>query len=129
VLLASGYFEMDGTDRHSWVLLILPWLDQQNVHANYDLSRPYLDPGNFAVTRRHVPVLTCPLDDTVVDGEGNLSFAVNLGFGWTIPTDLPATWHADTGESPIDLNGDGYTGDQVEPEVASLPDRVRLIHL
>lgn len=55
-------------------------------------------------------MLTCPVDNTLVDGQGNLSYAVNLGFGWTISEDLPATWHQDTGELPIDLNGDGHTG-------------------
>jgi prepilin-type N-terminal cleavage/methylation domain-containing protein len=109
---ASGYFASDGTDHHGWVLTVLPYLEQQNLYQEYDLKLPYLDSDNFALTQTHLPVLTCPVDDTVIDGQGNLSFAVNLGFGWTIPDDLPATWHQDTGELPIDLNGDGHTGPQ-----------------
>jgi len=111
-LPASGYFGTDGTEYHNWVLDVLPWTEQNQLAAEYDRRAGYLAPENFALTRTHLPLLICPVDLSAEDGQGNLSYAVNAGFGWTIPIDQPVTFHPLQAEAevPLDLNGDGKTG-------------------
>ena len=108
---ASGNIGSDGaTQYHSWVVNLLPLLERGDIVGKWDFSLPATDPQNAALARIGIAVLTCPDDPTVVPGEGNLSYAVNGGFGWTsgVPVpDCPVSLHMDTvpHEAPIDLNG------------------------
>lgn len=108
---AAGLFGTTGAKMyHNWVTAILPQLDQAVLYQQYDLSREYLDADNFSLTRTPVPVLTCPDDVSLERGEGNLSYVVNGGIGWTIPLDCPASVHVEDDQiiiSPLDLNGNG----------------------
>lgn len=108
---ATGNFSTTGVRFHSWVVPLLPLLERSDIHARWDYNKPIDVAPNNALARTGIAVLTCPDDDTVVRGEGNLSFAVNSGFGFTIPMDCPATYrsaHSPTpGVQPIDLNGNG----------------------
>jgi prepilin-type N-terminal cleavage/methylation domain-containing protein/prepilin-type processing-associated H-X9-DG protein len=108
---AAGLFSVSGgTMYHNWVTAILPQIDQASLYQSYDQSKPYTDDTNFELTRTHLAVLTCPDDFSVVPGEGNLSFVVNGGVGWTVPIDCPARARVvnDRVEiTPFDLNGNG----------------------
>lgn len=112
-LPASGnYFDPEGgggNRHHSWAVSILPFLDQGNLYNNWQLDRPITDPLNQPLTRAYIPVYVCPLDITRSDErEGDLSYAVNGGWGFTIRTgsgvrDCPI----DPTGTRLDLNGDG----------------------
>lgn len=110
-LPAAGYYEAKGPRKfHSWVTSILGEIDQGELARQYDFSRPFTDEQNFKLTQTPLPVLACPDDVSVEDGQGNLSYVVNGGFAWTIPVDCPASAHASQGRvtiSPLDFNGDG----------------------
>jgi len=81
---------------YSWVVDILPELDQQETYNAYNRNALYwstLDPNgtlatNFGTGNTFLKILTCPVDDSVVPGKGNLSFVVNGGFsrwnGYTV---------------------------------------------
>jgi prepilin-type processing-associated H-X9-DG protein len=110
---ASGYFSLRGTERyHSWVVTLLPWLERNDIAERWDFNLSFDDPKNAPWASTPVPILVCPDDATAVPGQGNLSYVVNSGFGWTTgwPTlDCPSAFHV-TGvppKQPIDLNGDG----------------------
>ncbi len=109
---AAGLFSATGPEQyHSWVTEILPLLDQEPLYKQYDFSKPWDSAGNKQVVSTSLPVLICPDDISRVEGRGNLTYAVNCGFGWTVPLDCPSTLHA-TGPttatiSPLDFNGNG----------------------
>ena len=75
---------------HSWVVEILPFIDQQSLYNNYDRGRVYFDngrsgddtskPTNLTISSTPIAVLTCPDDPTLILGQGNLSYVVNGGF-------------------------------------------------
>ena len=87
---------------------LLPDLDQQNLYNDFNRNRIYLDdpnagisrptgegwnttkPSNLTIASNGIASFQCPDDDTLLDGDGNLSYAGNMGF---------ARWH-----------GDGVTG-------------------
>jgi len=81
---------------YSWVVEILPYIDAQTAYNEYNRSRVYLDTGqrtgdlagqasNLTVSNTTLKVLTCPDDNTLLTGVGNLSYVCNLGF---------SRWHA-----------------------------------
>jgi prepilin-type N-terminal cleavage/methylation domain-containing protein len=72
---------------HSWVVDILPYIDQQSVYNDFNRNLPWYstDTGggstnNFTLSSKTLPSLTCPNDDTVVNDSGNLSYVCNSGF-------------------------------------------------
>ena len=81
---------------YSWVVDILPFMDNQALYNDFNRTRSYLDaggragdiaskPSNIQIGSTPIPVLTCPEDQTVIQDSGNLSFVVNGGF---------TRWHA-----------------------------------
>lgn len=112
---AAGNFGRDpetGSTRnhHSWVVDVLPWLDQGNIAAKWDKDKPVDDAVNEPLTRIHIPVLTCPVDiscSTKRD-QGDLSYVVNGGVGFTV--EFEPGMHdcfVDPRFTRLDLNGNG----------------------
>ena len=66
----------------------MPYIDQNDIYNNYNRQKVFFDqtasPGNlttnFQLGNTFVKILTCPVDDSVVPGKGNLSYVVNMGF-------------------------------------------------
>lgn len=94
---------------HSWVVNLLPWLDRHDLFDKWNFNVPQNSPENRRWANIHASVLACPSDLTVV-GQGDLSYVVNGGFGWT------AVSAAGVGDCPVapdlkplDLNGNGVT--------------------
>lgn len=50
----------NGQPKHSWRVLILPFLECQHIYNQYNFDEPWNSPNNLAVTRQPVPVYTCP---------------------------------------------------------------------
>jgi len=94
-----------GVPMYSWVVPILPDLDNQELFNQWTMfypdangnqvADPYFDgfitgttnaplaPGqasNWKISGTNIGVLRCPDDNTVQNGQGNLSYAVNGGF-------------------------------------------------
>ncbi len=118
-LPASGNYVANGptstSHNHSWVVSILPWIDQRAVYDRWDLDEPVTSPRNEPLTRVRIPLLVCPVDASRSrpdEGGGDLSYVVNGGVGFTIG---PAFGKEDCPISPwggpLDLNGDGTACD------------------
>jgi prepilin-type N-terminal cleavage/methylation domain-containing protein/prepilin-type processing-associated H-X9-DG protein len=86
----------DGGPLYSWVVEILPYLDQQdlanawNKHKYYNSAYSDIStnlPSNRVVGNNSIGVLSCPEDLTVQPSQGNLSYVVNGGFSrwWAFP--------------------------------------------
>jgi prepilin-type N-terminal cleavage/methylation domain-containing protein len=98
-----------GVPMYSWVVPILPNLDNQELYnqwsmfsndANGPVSVPFYDgysqpnivatltggqATNYKISQTALKILQCPDDNTVQTGQGNLSYVVNGGF---------TLWHA-----------------------------------
>lgn len=134
---ASGNYAADRADRfHGWPLELMSRLDHASVQRAWNRAEPFDSAGNRTVGRTAVEVLVCPDDDSLVEGRGNLSYVVNGGIGWTIPTDCPAAIPVQVpadGRSitarPIDLDGDGRTCQTPSAASTAADDRVLLKRL
>ena len=101
-LPAAGYFSATGPEMyHNWVVSLLPWLDRSDIHREWDFDLPSTDPVNQKLANLHLTVLVCPVDSTAT-GNGDLSYVVNGGFGWTAAG-------VRTIGGKVDLNGNGIT--------------------
>ena len=91
----------------SWVVAILPYLDQQDMANAWNTDGPYLETqtagtslqqaSNYTIGSTALQILRCPDDLNAQDGKGNLSYVVNGGF-----SRFPAV--------PIAWNGAGQSG-------------------
>jgi prepilin-type N-terminal cleavage/methylation domain-containing protein/prepilin-type processing-associated H-X9-DG protein len=112
-----------GAPMYSWVVPILPNLDNQELYNQWTMFNPnstlptgvaYYDPTNYVlgqasnakISETALKILQCPDDNTVQVGQGNLSYVVNGGF---------ALWHA----YPIGWVG-SMTDGQGAPSAASI---------
>jgi prepilin-type N-terminal cleavage/methylation domain-containing protein len=79
---------------HSWVLNVLPYLDQQAVYDRWNFGQAFNFGTNIAVSQYNFEVLTCPNDDSAVGQNGGLSYVANAGVGdrnIDITTIVPST--------------------------------------
>lgn len=94
---------------HSWVLGLLPHLDQGVVYVNWNQDAGLSYPPNQTRAQTSIRVLTCPSDLSVEPDAGNLSYVVNGGIGFTAQIggvhDCPVAPFG----SKIDFNGNGST--------------------
>jgi len=73
---------------YSWVVDILPGLEQGALYNDFRREHAYNNPGtidpskpsNLRITSTDLSILKCPDDNTIVQGTGNLSYAANAGF-------------------------------------------------
>jgi hypothetical protein len=62
------YFaDKDGTPMHSWRVILLPALDEAELHKKYDFSEPWNGPNNSKLADRMPQVFGCP-EQKVMDG-------------------------------------------------------------
>ncbi len=128
---ASGNFSASGPEQyHSWVVSILRDLDRFDLADDWDFNEPHDDvqySNNGRLAQTSVSVLTCPSDFSLVPGQGNLSFVVNGGIGWTEPVDCPISPHWKGAlrplKTPFDFNGDGQTCKTTSDPTIIAPDK------
>lgn len=82
--------DAQGRPMHSWRTLILPFVEEQSLHARIDFSKRWDDPANQAVAETAVAVYSCPstrLEPTmttyvgIVDPRGIMSGSTPTQFG------------------------------------------------
>jgi prepilin-type N-terminal cleavage/methylation domain-containing protein len=66
---------------HSWVLDLLPYMDQTAVYERWTFGSSFNAAGNASVGQYNFEVLTCPNDDSSVGQNGGLSYVANCGVG------------------------------------------------
>ncbi len=66
---------------HSWVLDLLPHLDQQAIYERWDFSTSFNAGPNLNISQYNIEVLTCPNDDTAASKNGGLTYVANCGVG------------------------------------------------
>ena len=114
----SNFGDMTGTSNgntlvgplYSWALEIMPYIDNNDIYNGFNQKYPYfwqqqtnpVNPTtNFQLGNTFVKILTCPVDDTLIPGKGNLSYVVNMGF---------SRWNGYSGTGSGGLNPVGWSG-------------------
>jgi len=97
------------TSMHSWVLDLLPYLDQSAVYGLWNVEAGLNYPPNQALAQTFITVLACPSDRSVDPEGGNLSYVVNGGVGFTAEISNVHDCPIDSQFRKLDLNGNGKT--------------------
>ncbi len=70
--------------RESWIVMVLPFLEQQALHDAFDLTKPTPDAANAAARSTSISCLLCPCDSynrTTFSGSGS-SMTNQMGDNW-----------------------------------------------
>lgn len=112
-LVASGYWEPSATTGlRSWVVEVLPYIEQRGIADGWDRNQLWNTVANRKLGDQPIALFVCPSDETVVSGQGNLTYVLNGGIGWWQKAgDCLATLR-NNGPSQavkvlLDINGDG----------------------
>jgi prepilin-type N-terminal cleavage/methylation domain-containing protein len=62
---------------HSWVVTLLPWIEQNPIGSRWNSARPWGDDANRSLGETPLPVLRCPSDPSTAPGDQN--FVINVG--------------------------------------------------
>ncbi|MCI0360085.1 MAG: DUF1559 domain-containing protein, partial [Planctomycetaceae bacterium] len=62
VYLKFPYFTQVIPNRQTWAPFVMPYLEQGNLTAGYNLNIHWYQGGNLAVTQKLLPVFSCPSD-------------------------------------------------------------------
>jgi len=117
---ASGAFppaQIISPKRHGWVQMILPFIEQDALLANYHLDVHWNNRVNNPVITVRLPLLVCPSAPA-----GRVD---EKGYG---VTDYPVMNHADTNNPaitptpPVDKSGNGMFGFNVARQVGEISD-------
>lgn len=96
----SAFADDPSPCRSSWVVSVLPYLDQSDLSNSWSLKKSYLstesadpkDPSNAMLASSSMAILRCPEDPSYQPGRGDFSYAVNGGFvRWPA---VPVSWDA-----------------------------------
>lgn len=69
----------NGQPKHSWRVLLLPFLEQQALYDAYDFDEPWDSPVNAMVTETVLPIFQCPAE--LVSGTPVTNYMVITGPG------------------------------------------------
>ncbi|MBL8817411.1 MAG: DUF1559 domain-containing protein [Planctomyces sp.] len=83
-LPALGSYSLDVSGNliplRSWVVELLPHMDQRSIYDRWDMNQAYNGPTNTALALTYLQVLACPDDDTAVGINGGLTYVANNGY-------------------------------------------------
>ena len=134
-LPASAYFPgVSGSaanyEGRSWVIELLPFMDQQGTYDRWDKGLEWSDNSTIAPAPTgkgysnlslgndlSVEALTCPNDESSFQVSGGLTYVVNVGFGdATLTNATGVVEHSFTAE-PFDWDGNGTGGDPTDQTI------------
>lgn len=76
----------DGTRLHSWRVLVLPFLGQQQLYRQFDLAQPWDSPRNAALVAKMPGVFRCK-NDVVGGRRYETSYVAIVGEGTAFPAE------------------------------------------
>jgi prepilin-type processing-associated H-X9-DG protein len=109
----------NGIPRHSWRVLLLPFVEAQGIYDQYDFSEPWDGPNNSKLLTRMPSVYSCPSSP---DGaRGSTYYVAVVGAQTTWPGQKPGTRAAiaDGMEHTVHVIESDYAVPWLEPRDAS----------
>ncbi|MHC4179486.1 MAG: DUF1559 domain-containing protein, partial [Planctomycetota bacterium] len=88
----------NGRPKHSWRVLLLPYMDEKPLYDLYDFDEPWDSPNNFALAQMMPSVYRCPSAASIDDSD--TSYALVVGPG-TISDGPTATKEGDILDGPF----------------------------
>ncbi|MFO0825885.1 MAG: DUF1559 domain-containing protein [Gemmataceae bacterium] len=77
--LPQARFDANGRALHSWQTQLLPYLEQQNVYRQIDMTKSWNDPANATPMQTRIrPYLHPVIEQTTVDGRAASHYAGNV---------------------------------------------------
>lgn len=130
VFPGAGTFSDVGEGRHSWMTLLLPYIDQAELYRRIDLSSPWTAPANAEFFRQPVPCYADPSGREAPkppeDGVPRAGYAANIRL---FPPDRSLTIRQITdGTSNTILAGEVAAGRRAWGDPANLRDPARGIN-
>lgn len=95
-------------ERLSWMVAMLPYLEQDNLYKQFDLSRGYA--GNLAGAQTRVKTFFCPKSKEPVTGDAVTHYVAMSGIG------------ANAAAQPVDAPGNGFMGYDRLTSLATIKD-------
>jgi len=81
-----------------WGVIILPYLEQDNVYRIYDMTRSFYDPANGPAVAFPMPMFICPMNPqpgrvvNLVDVNGNQTGTMGAEGDYFVPNSVDAFW-------------------------------------
>jgi hypothetical protein len=99
--------DSNGRPLLSWRVLILPYLNQQDVYDEFHLDEPWDSPHNRELTRLMLDVFTCPSDENAMPFATNYVAITGLGTAFPSNTRSYRAFAVTPGQSSV---RNGVTG-------------------
>ena len=80
----------NGKPMHSWRVLLLPFLDQQELYERYDFNKPWNSPENLEIAKHMPTFYACPSPGYETDKPETTSYVAIVGPGTAWPGAEPA---------------------------------------
>lgn len=104
---------------YSWVVQLLPYLDQQGLYDRWDFDKRYS--ANDSIDDITIAALSCPDDDSAFQVAGGLSYVANGGFGdMRYKNKGTGSMHSFVTEE-ADWDGDGFLNSAAGVDPAGVP--------
>ena len=110
----------DFYEGRSWVVEILPFMDQQGTYDRWDKDIPWNSGTNLALASDlYIEALACPNDDSAFATPGGLTYVANSGFSTNVGGAVAATQTRGHTffDSSCDWNSNGAIGDDEDDEI------------
>lgn len=104
----------------SWVVDILPYMDQQSTYDRWQFDQPWDSAANLPLAGSlFIEALACPNDESAYQIEGGLSYVANAGFGTSVDGADAATQNRGHTffDAAFDWNSDGVVSRPEDYEI------------
>ncbi len=71
--------DASGRPKHSWRVLLLPYLEQQSLFQQYDFREPFDGPRNRMLASTRIPSYVCPSNGSTLSGQTDFVMIVGPG--------------------------------------------------
>lgn len=115
---STGFFP-DFVEGRSWIVEILPYIDQQPTYDRWQFNQPWNSTTNLSLASDlFIEALACPNDESAYQVEGGLTYVANAGYGSTPSgATAPSTRGHNFFDAAFDWNSNGTPSEPDDDEI------------